>query len=97
MTSAFCKARIAGLSPWFAPVRLRHRHGIHFALWCHPLYISAPHSTPNELLLAAVTMFSEEHVAAWSLAPAAVERQHAISHCLGKTKIRTSNIMACGM
>jgi hypothetical protein len=81
----FCEARFAWLSPWFAPVRgggggdgsggggLMRRN----------LCIFAPLSTPNQLLLITVTLFSQGCFTAWPLAVAAEERQHAIHHCLG--------------
>jgi hypothetical protein len=75
-----------GLSPWFAPVRGGGGGGVgglHFGLVRHALYIFAPRSTPNDLLLIAVTLFSQGRTAAWPLAVAAEERQHAIHHCLG--------------
>jgi hypothetical protein len=78
--NSFCEARFAGLSPWFAPVR---GGGLHFGLVRRALCIFAPRSTPNELPLIAVTLFSQGRVAAWPLAVAAEDRQHAIHHCLG--------------
>jgi hypothetical protein len=48
-----------------------------------PSRFAAPRSTPNELLLSAVTLFSQGPVAAWPLAVAAEDCQHAIHHCLG--------------
>jgi hypothetical protein len=83
-----CEARFAGLSPWFAPVcrggdGAGGGGGLHFKLVRRALFIFAPRSTPNELLLTAVTLFSQGRVAAWPLAVAAEERQHAIHHCLG--------------
>jgi hypothetical protein len=84
----FCEARFAGLSPWFAPVR----HGVgvgggggglHFGLVLRALFIFAPRSTPNKLLMTAVTLFSQGRVAAWPLAVAAEEHQHSIPHWLG--------------
>jgi hypothetical protein len=79
--SSFCEARFAGLSPWFAPVR--GGGGLHFGLVRRALCIFAPRSTPNKLHLTAVTLFSQGRVAAWPLAVAAEDRQHAIHHCLG--------------
>jgi hypothetical protein len=86
--SHFCEARFAGLRPWFAPVRLGGGGGgggggLHFGLMRRALFIFAPRSTPNKLLLSAVTLFSQGRVAAWPLAVAAEERQHAIHYCLG--------------
>jgi hypothetical protein len=78
----FCEARFAGLSPWFAPV-LGGGGGLRFGLMPRALCIFAPRSTPNELLLIAVTILSQGRVAAWPLAVAAEERQHAIHHCVG--------------
>jgi hypothetical protein len=77
-----CEARFAWLSPWFAPVR-GGGGGVYFGLVLRALCIFAPRSTPNELGLIAVTLFSEGHVAVWPLAVAAEERQHAVHHCLG--------------
>jgi hypothetical protein len=57
----FCKARFAGLSPWFAPVR--GGGGLHFALVCCVLCIFASRSTPNKLLLTAIRLFRQGHVA----------------------------------
>jgi hypothetical protein len=75
----FCEARFAGLSPWFAPVRCRRRvRGIHFEFARRALCIIAPRSTPNELSLTAVTLFSQECAAVWSLAQAEGESQHSI-------------------
>jgi hypothetical protein len=81
----FCEARFAGLSPWFAPVRRVGvgGGGLHFGLVRRALFIFAPRSTPNKLILTAVTLFSQGRVVAWPLAVAAGERQHAIPHCLG--------------
>jgi hypothetical protein len=81
----FCEARFAGLSPWFAPVRGVGVGvgGLHFGLVRRALCIFAPRSTPNKLLLTAVTLFSQGRVAAWPLVVAAEERQHGIPHCLG--------------
>jgi hypothetical protein len=81
----FCEARFAGLSPWFAPVRGVGvgGGGLHFGLVRRALFIFAPRSTPNKLILTAVTLFSQSRVPAWPLAVAAEERQHAIPHCLG--------------
>jgi hypothetical protein len=83
----FCEARVAGLSPWFAPIRGGvgggGGGGLHSGLVCRALCIFAPRSTPNELLLIAVMLFSQGRVAAWPLAVAAEELQHAIHHCLG--------------
>jgi hypothetical protein len=89
--TTFCEARFAGLSPWFAPVGVGvgvgvggdGSGGLHFGLVRRALFISAPRSTPNKLTLTAVTLFSQGRVAAWPLAVAAGERQHAIPHCLG--------------
>jgi hypothetical protein len=53
----FCEARFAGLSPWFAPVR-GGVGGLHFGLMRRALSIFAPRSTPNKLLLTAVTLFA---------------------------------------
>jgi hypothetical protein len=53
-----------------------------FGLMRRALCIFAPRSTPNELLLIAVMLFSLGRVVAWPLAVAAEERQHAIQ-CLG--------------
>jgi hypothetical protein len=39
--------------------------------------------TRDELLLIAGTLFRQGRVAAWPLAVAAEERQHAIHYCLG--------------
>jgi hypothetical protein len=85
VSSHFCEARFAGLSPLFAPVR----HGVgggvgglQFGLVRRALCIFAPRFTPNELLLIAVTLFIQGRVAALPLAVAAEERQHAIHHCL---------------
>jgi hypothetical protein len=48
--SVFCEARFTGLSPWFAPVRLRlgllRLRGIQFELVHRALCITAPRSTP---------------------------------------------------
>jgi hypothetical protein len=84
----FCEARFAGLSPWLAPVRGGGGvgcggGGLQFGLVRRALCIFAPRSTPNGLLLIAVTLFSQGRVAAWPLAVAAEERQHAIHHCPG--------------
>jgi hypothetical protein len=76
---------------WFAPVRGGGGSGggdgggggLHFGLVCRALCIFAPRSTPNELLVIAVTLFSQGRVAAWPLAVAAEERQHAFHQCLG--------------
>jgi hypothetical protein len=76
----------AGLSPCFAPVRrggVGGVGGLHLGLLRRALCIFAPRSTPNKLLLTAVTLFSQGRVAAWPLAWAAEERQRAIDHCLG--------------
>jgi hypothetical protein len=88
--STFCEARFAGLSPWFAPVRGGGGGGggvggggLHFGLVRRALFIFALRSTPNKLILTAVTLFSQGRVAAWPLAVTAWERQHAIPHCLG--------------
>jgi hypothetical protein len=78
----FCEARCAGLSPWFAPV-CGGGGGVYCGLVRHALCIFEPRSTPNELGLIAVTLFSEGRVAVWPLAVAAEERQHAIHRCLG--------------
>jgi hypothetical protein len=78
----FCEARFAGLSPWFAPVR-GGGGGVCCGLVRHALCIFEPRSTPNELGLIAVTLFSEGRVAVWPLAVAAEELQHAIHRCLG--------------
>jgi hypothetical protein len=83
LLNIFFEARFVGLSPWFAPVRGGGGGGLHFGLVRRALCIFAPRSTPNTLLLTAVTLFSQGRVAAWPLAVAAVERQHAIPHCLG--------------
>jgi hypothetical protein len=86
VADTFCEARFAGLSPWFAPVRRGGGGGgggLHFELVRRALFIFAPRSTPNKLLLTAATLFSQGRVAAWPLAVAAEERQHAIHHCLG--------------
>jgi hypothetical protein len=80
---SYCEARFAGLSPWFSPVRGGGGGGLHFGLVRRALCIFAPCSTPNELLLIAVTLFSQDRVAGLPLAVAAQERQHAIHHCLG--------------
>jgi hypothetical protein len=79
----FCEARFAGLNPWFAPVLGVGVGGLHFGLVRRALSIFASHSTPNKLLLTAVTLFSRGRVAVWPLAVAAEERQHGIPHCLG--------------
>jgi hypothetical protein len=79
----FCEARCAGLSPWFAPVRGFGVGGLHFGLLRRALCIFAPRCTPNELGLNAITLFSQGRVAAWPLAVAAEQCQHAIHHCLG--------------
>jgi hypothetical protein len=79
----FAKPAFAGLSPWFAHVRRGGGGGLHFGLVRRALFIFAPRSTPNKLLLTAVTRFSQGRVAAWPLAVAAEECQHAIPHCLG--------------
>jgi hypothetical protein len=87
MRGTFCEARFAGLSPWFAPVRRvgvgGGGGGLHFGLVRRALVIFAPRSTPNKLILTAVTLFRQGRVAAWPLEVAAEERQHAIPHCLG--------------
>jgi hypothetical protein len=74
----FCEARLAGLSPWFAPVRGGGvgGGGLPFGLVRRALFIFAPRSTPNKLLLTAVTLFSQGCVAALPLVVAAEERQH---------------------
>jgi hypothetical protein len=58
----FCEARFAGLSPWFAPVRRGGvgggGRGLQFGLVRRALFIFAPHSPHNKLLLTAVTLFS---------------------------------------
>jgi hypothetical protein len=72
----FCVARFAGLSAWFAPVRRGVGGGLHFGLVRRALFIFAPRSTPNKLVLTAVTLFSQGRVAAWPPAVAAEERQH---------------------
>jgi hypothetical protein len=80
----FCEARFAGLSPCFAPVVVVGGGvGLRCGLVRRALCVIAPRSTPNKLLLTAVTLFSQGLVAAWPLAVAAVERQHAVPHCLG--------------
>jgi hypothetical protein len=84
--ATFCEARFAGLSPWFAPVRggvVVVGGGLHFGLVRRALCIFAPRFTPKELLMIAVTLFSQGRVAAWPLAVAAEERQHEIHYCLG--------------
>jgi DNA helicase HerA-like ATPase len=82
MRSPLCGAE----PPWFAPVvrggGVVVVGGLHFGLMRRALMF-APRSTPNELLLIAVTLFSQGRVAALSLVVAAEERQHAIYHCLG--------------
>jgi hypothetical protein len=40
------------------------------------LFLFAPRTTPNKLLLTAVMLFSQGRVAAWPLAVAAEERPH---------------------
>jgi hypothetical protein len=85
--TCFCEARVAGLSPCFAPVRSCGGGGVYFGLVRRALCIFAPRSTPNELGLIAVTLFSEGRVAVWPLAVAAEERQHAIHHCLGSRAV----------
>jgi hypothetical protein len=82
MNWSFCETRFAGLSPWIAPVR-GGGGGLHFGLVRRALCIFAPRSTPNELLLIAVTLISQGRVAALPLGVAVEERQHAIHHCLG--------------
>jgi hypothetical protein len=80
-----------GLRPWFAPGRGggggggggSGGGGLHFGLVRRTLCIFTPRSTRNELLLIAVTLFSQGRVAAWPLAVAAEERQHSIHHRLG--------------
>jgi hypothetical protein len=82
---AFCEARFAGLSPWFAPVRggvCGGGGGLHFGLVRHALCIFAPRSTHIELRLIAVTLLSLGCVAAWPLAVAADELQLAVHRCL---------------
>jgi hypothetical protein len=72
---SFCEARFAGLSPWFAPVRVGGGGGgLHFGLVRRALFIFAPRSTPNKLILTAVTLFSQGRDAAWPLPVAAEER-----------------------
>jgi hypothetical protein len=73
--SYFCEARSAGLRPWFPPIRwgVGVGGGLHFGLVRRALCIFAPRSTPNELFLIAVTLFSQGSVAAWPLAVAAEE------------------------
>jgi hypothetical protein len=90
LVTNFREARFSGLSPWFAPVRGGGAGGgLHFGLVHRALCIfaprSTPNSTPNELLLVAVALFSQGRVAAWPLAVAAEERQHAIHLCLGSS------------
>jgi hypothetical protein len=58
--------------------------GLHFGLVRRALSIVASRSTPNELLLMTVTLFSQGRVAVWPLAVAAEGwLEHAIHHCLG--------------
>jgi hypothetical protein len=65
----FCEARFAGLSPWFALfvvlVLLLVVVVYIFGLVRRALCIFAPRSTINELLLIAITLFSQGRVAAW--------------------------------
>jgi hypothetical protein len=65
-----CEARFAGLSPWFSHVRRGGGGGggLHFGLVRRALCIFVPRSTPNKLLMTAVTLFSQGRVAAWPLA-----------------------------
>jgi hypothetical protein len=75
---AFCEARFAGLSPWFAPVRVGVGGGVggglHFGFVRRVLFIFALRSTPNKgVNQTAVTPFSQGRVAAWPLAVAAGE------------------------
>jgi hypothetical protein len=79
--SSSCEACFAGLSPWFAPVVVVG--GLQLGLVRRAVSVFAPRSTPNKLLLTAVRLFSQGRVAAWPLAVATGERQHAIPHCLG--------------
>jgi hypothetical protein len=68
-TMAFCEARFADLSPWFVVVRGGGGGGgLQFALVRRALCVFAPRSSPNKLLLTAVTLFSQGRIAAWPLA-----------------------------
>jgi hypothetical protein len=49
--AAFCKARFAGLRPWFVPIR--GGDDLQFGLVRRALCIFAPRSTPNKLFLTA--------------------------------------------
>jgi hypothetical protein len=78
---AFLRSPLCGAEPLVCP--WSSWYGIYFGLVRRALCILAPRSTPNELGLIAVTLFSEGRVAVWPLAVAAKELQHAIHHCLG--------------
>jgi hypothetical protein len=71
------KARLAGLSPWFTTVC--HYCGLEFAPVRHTICTAAPRSTPNELRLTAVALFSLERVVTWSLAAAEGEHKDVVS------------------
>jgi histidine ammonia-lyase len=57
--------------------------GLQFGLVRRAVSVFAPRTTPNKLLLTAVRLLSQARVAAWPLAVATGELQHAIPHCLG--------------
>jgi hypothetical protein len=64
---AFLRSPLCGAEPLVCP----WWYGIYFGLVRRALCIFAPRSTPNELGLIAVTLFSEGRVAVWPLAVAA--------------------------
>jgi hypothetical protein len=58
----FSRSPLCGAEPLVAPVRGGGGGGLHFALVRRALCIFAPRSTPNKLLLTAVTLSSQGRV-----------------------------------
>jgi hypothetical protein len=75
----FLRSPLCGAEPLVCPcsscvsVGVGGGGGLHFGLVRRALFIFAPRSTPNKLILTAVTLFSQGRVAAWPLAVAAGE------------------------